>query len=209
MTASRRPGIAWWLLAIAATAVGSYGITLRDARPSGDAVPGMPWLDEVHFALGGVALVLGVWGFRRDVLARRPAVHRSVGLIYVAAVNVSGIAALLMAVYSLGGLIGHLGFGLLAVGWLLTTNVGWARIRARRVGDHRRWMVRSYALCCAAITLRIELGPLVAWTGSFERAYPIVAWLCWVPNLVFAEWWLRRRPVPAGGDRVQNSPSRT
>jgi len=23
---------------------------------------------------------------------------------------------------------------------------------------------------------------------EFSLAYPIIAWLCWVPNLVFAEW---------------------
>jgi hypothetical protein len=29
-------------------------------------------------------------------------------------------------------------------------------------------------------------------TGSSGLAYQIVSWSCWVPNLLFAEWWLAR-----------------
>jgi hypothetical protein len=27
----------------------------------------------------------------------------------------------------------------------------------------------------------------------FEEAYPAIAWLCWVPNLMVAEWAIVRR----------------
>jgi len=96
-----------------------------------------------------------------------------------------------MAVFSMGGLAGHLGFAVLALLWLTTTAIGWRMIhKGRVVLLHRRWMVRSYALCCAAITLRVELPLLAMATGDFAVAYPIVSWLCWVPNALFAEWWL-------------------
>ena len=29
----------------------------------------------------------------------------------------------------------------------------------------------------------------------FEVAYPAIAWLCWVPNLLVVEWLLRRQPT--------------
>ena len=58
---------------------------------------------------------------------------------------------------------------------------------------HRCWMIRSYALTFAAVTLRLEL-PLFFIFGGME--YPVassyVAWLCWVPNLFIAELYLRR-----------------
>jgi hypothetical protein len=28
----------------------------------------------------------------------------------------------------------------------------------------------------------------------FEVAYPIIAWVAWVPNLIVAEWWFNRGP---------------
>ncbi|MEQ9003518.1 MAG: DUF2306 domain-containing protein, partial [Pseudomonadales bacterium] len=61
------------------------------------------------------------------------------------------------------------------------------------IDGHRRWMVRNFALTFAAVTLRLELGLLTGALGwSFDHAYLTVAWLCWVPNLVVAEWWLLR-----------------
>jgi hypothetical protein len=54
-------------------------------------------------------------------------------------------------------------------------------------------MIRCFALALAAVTLRNELPMLLlAARLSFHAAYITVSWLCWVPNLIVAEWWLRR-----------------
>jgi hypothetical protein len=53
-------------------------------------------------------------------------------------------------------------------------------------------MVRSYALVCAAVTLRLELPLLSAAFGPM-LGYQLVSWACWLPNVGWAEWWLRRR----------------
>jgi hypothetical protein len=190
-SASLRPGWSWWLLAVLASATGAYAMALQDARRARDTVPGFPWCDEVHFFTGGLALAVGIWCFRRDVLVRHTKWHRRLGQLYMAATLLSGVTALAMAVYSSGGITAHLGFATLAVAWLASTLLGWHRIHRRRIAAHRRCMVHSYALCCAAITLRVDLPLLVLATGSFASAYPYVSWVCWVPNLVFAEWWLR------------------
>jgi len=68
---------------------------------------------------------------------------------------------------------------------------------------HWRWMVRSYALTAAAITLRIYLPRSMALHLPFQRAYPAIAWLCWIPNFLAAEaYLLTSRPainsVPLG-----------
>jgi len=196
MTA-RPAGAAWWILALFATAIGGYGVLTIDARQVTDAVPGLPWLDEVHFVTGGLALIVGVWGFRRDLLAKRRGLHKALGKLYMVCVLFSGVAAGAMACFAMGGLVPQVGFAVLAVLWLGTTFAGWRTIHKRKdVVAHRRWMVRSYALTCAAITLRIQLGPLAMLLQGFEPAYRIVAWSAWVPNALFAEWWLRRHPKP-------------
>jgi hypothetical protein len=58
-------------------------------------------------------------------------------------------------------------------------------------------MIRSYSLAFAAVTLRIYLPIAVAVMRiPFDQAYPAIAWLCWVPNLIVTEWWvLRRVPI--------------
>jgi hypothetical protein len=67
-------------------------------------------------------------------------------------------------------------------------------IREGDVTRHRRWMVRNFALTFAAVTLRLYL-PASAGAGlGFGPAYAAIAWLCWVPNLVVAEWIVRSLP---------------
>ena len=96
-----------------------------------------------------------------------------------------------MAGYAYGGAVTKLGFGGLGVALLTTTAMALFEIRRGNVAAHREWIIRSYALMFAAVTLRIELPLLIANLGGFDPAYRIVAWLCWVPNLLFAEVWVR------------------
>lgn len=83
------------------------------------------------------------------------------------------------------------GFGLLAVGWLITTFMGIISVRTGRISAHCEWMIRSYALTVAAITLRVYLVAIPVFHLQFELAYPAISWLCWVPNLIYAEMWIR------------------
>jgi hypothetical protein len=58
-------------------------------------------------------------------------------------------------------------------------------------------MVRNFALTFAAVTLRLWLPTAIIAGAPFELAYPVIAWLCWVPNLLLAELLLRQTPHPA------------
>lgn len=147
----------------------------------------------LHAVGASIALALGPLQFLDRLRARAPQWHRRLGYAYlVPGVAVGGVAGLLLARHSFGGIVSHLGFGLLAILWLFTGVMAVAAARARRFAAHRSWMVRNFALTFAAVTLRLYL-PLSAMSGlRFEDFYPAVAWLCWVPNLVFAEWWLLR-----------------
>jgi hypothetical protein len=62
---------------------------------------------------------------------------------------------------------------------------------------HRRWMIRSFALTAAAITLRMYLPLIFAFHWPFSIAYPAIAWLCWIPNALAAEVYLRFVPTPS------------
>ena len=55
----------------------------------------------------------------------------------------------------------------------------------------------SPSLTFAAVTLRLYLPFFFANGFSYTEASVYVAWMCWVPNLLAVEWWLRRsaRPV--------------
>ena len=141
-----------------------------------------------HILLGGLALLSGCTQFLPKLRQKRLALHRSLGKVYVASVLLSGCAGFGIAFAASGGLMGQLGFGTLSILWLFTTVQAFQAIRKRNISQHQNWMTRSYALCFAAVTLRLWLPIFLGAFGmSFDVAYPIIAWLCWVPNLAVAE----------------------
>jgi hypothetical protein len=152
-----------------------------------------PALLVLHLTGGAVAIAVGAFQLSTRIRARRIAVHRWLGRLYVLGVLVGGVASLLLAMRADGGLAARLGFGMLAVLWLGSTGTAYIHIRNRRIELHRAWMLRSFALTFAAVTLRIWL-PLSQAAGiPFQEAYTAIAWLCWVPNLVVVEWFILRR----------------
>jgi hypothetical protein len=54
-------------------------------------------------------------------------------------------------------------------------------------------MIRNYALTFAGVMLRLWMPILVSLGVEFLAAYTVVAWLCWIPNLLVVEWMIRRR----------------
>jgi uncharacterized membrane protein len=141
-----------------------------------------------HVAGAIGALALGPLQFSARIRSRRIALHRWIGRTYLVGVSVGGLGGLYMACFAYGGPVARFGFGVLALVWLYTGAQAYAAARRRAIVTHRAWMVRNFALTFAAVTLRIYL-PVSAIAGiQFDVAYPIIAWLCWVPNLAVAEW---------------------
>ena len=145
-----------------------------------------------HAGAALVALAVGPFQFSDRLRRRSPQVHRRMGYAYFAGVFLGGGVGLFSALGAEGGLSARVGFLLLGVGWLASAWMALAAIRRGDVAGHREWMVRNFALTFAAVTLRIWLPALTVATGSFIDAYRTVAWLCWVPNAVVAEFLVRR-----------------
>ncbi len=154
----------------------------------------------LHIIPGGLALLVGWPQFSSKIRTRHISLHRVLGKIYILSVAVSGFSGLYISFEATGGIFAKLGFACLALAWLFTSFMAWKAIVKRDINDHQHWMIRSFALCFAAVTLRIWL-PIFTIAGiPFLTAYVIIAWLCWVPNSLFAEflvWKLKRRAVPA------------
>ncbi len=145
-----------------------------------------------HIGFAPVALAVMPFQFNARLRAGRPRLHRWLGRVYALAILISGVAGISLAINSAAGPVAGMGFGLLAVLWLATTaRAVWLAMQ-RRIAEHQVWMIRSAALTFAAVTLRLYL-PLLAVGFGFETGYLLVAWLCWVPNLIVVEWWLARR----------------
>ncbi len=151
-----------------------------------------------HIVASPIALAVGAFQFMPGLRAKHPALHRTLGRIYGLAILIGGAAALIMAPNSNGGIVSVIGFGMLSVLWVGATFQAIRHAIARRLALHRIWMIRSFALTFAAVTLRLELQPLMQWGGlEYNEAIQVTAWLCWVPNLIFVEWWTKASSMPA------------
>lgn len=147
----------------------------------------------LHIMLGGLALLAGWSQFLKKSRSKYLSTHRLLGKVYMIAVVISGISGLYIAIYAEGGIVAKTGFAGLAISWLFTTIKAFLDVRKGNITGHQQWMVRSYALTFAAVTLRIWLPMFQYGFGmDFLSAYVIIAWLCWVPNLLWAEWKVRR-----------------
>lgn len=192
-----------WFVLLLSIGVAGYGLYAYLALTPGTTVhPEMkaayaahPVRIVLHVAFSAVALLVGPLQFFPG-LRRRVRLHRALGYIYFTGVLGGGLSGLATAFIAYGGLVGRTGFGLLAVAWLWSGLAALAAIRRRDFAAHERWAVRSFALCFAAVTLRLWLPLAMASGLRFEDFYPAVAWLCWVPNLLLVEWVLLRPSRP-------------
>ena len=186
--------LGWGVMAFLSVAIAAISARYFSFNPAQAAEPFRarvaghdPWL-FLHIGGGIIALALGPFQFSRLLRTRYLALHRWMGRIYLLAVGIGGTAGFRMAMESVGGLPTHVGFGLLAIVWLISSAMAYVRIRQRKIQSHREWMIRSFALTFAAVTLRLwvplSMGLL---KPDFMQVYITVSWLCWVPNLLIAE----------------------
>jgi uncharacterized membrane protein len=185
----------WGVLSFLASIIGI--VSLRYALPHIPHPAPLPnfWIHRraliVHAVSASLALLLGPWQFLPGFRQRHLQLHRLIGRTYALSLLTAAVSAIWIAPHAAAGRISAAGFLSLAVGWLFTTSMGIAAIRRHDVATHRRWMIRSYALTAAAITLRLYLPGIPLFHWSFQIAYPAISWLCWVPNLLAAEAWIR------------------
>ncbi len=194
--------IGWMFLALLCLGIAAYSARylLHPPRTPGEALGnplGVPWL-FIHIAGSVTALVLGSLQFLPALRRGASPPHRWIGRVYVMACLVGGGAGLILAAGSSAGPIASAGFGSLAVLWIAANLLGWRAAVQGRFAEHRRWMIRSWALTLAAVTLRLYLPLVMILDLPFVPWYRAISFLAWVPNLLAAELWLRRSSSKAG-----------
>lgn len=187
-----------WLAVLITIGVAGYGVfsglNLIPLTPPAIAQAAInPVAMALHMLSGGMALAVASLQLLLIKIQGSVRWHRVLGWMYVASVLMSGFAAFALFGSSIGGLNADLGFSLLSAAWLLATVRAIQHARNQNWAAHQRWMIRSFSLCFAAVTLRISLGAFFALGVPFEQFYTALAWLCWVPNLVVVEWFLLKR----------------
>jgi uncharacterized membrane protein len=158
------------------------------------------WL-LAHTFFGLLATVLGPLQFVRPLRNRNPALHRTVGKVYLLSVLLAAVCAIaLVATVQIGeaypwtsrsyqwGLL--LGAGL----WLATGAIAYRAIRRREFDRHRAWMIRNYTVTFFFITFFAVLD-LALYAGRedvYAHTGPLV-FACLLLPLAIVESLLRLR----------------
>jgi len=189
----------WYVLVLLALVNGVFA--MRYLLPRAPLPALLPNVDShrvlltVHASSAGVAIALGPFLIASGFQRRWRSVHRKAGWLYSIAVFASGIVAIPLALHAAFGAIAGAGFFILAVLWITVTAIAVRMAAKRRFDRHRSWMLRSYALTAAAITLRLLLPASSLLGVSAGLSYRTAAWMCWLINLTFIEIYLLLRPV--------------
>ncbi|MBS1512910.1 MAG: DUF2306 domain-containing protein [Bacteroidetes bacterium] len=142
-----------------------------------------------------LVLCAGFTQFSNYVLKHHRNLHRIMGKVYAYDILfINFPAGMIMAVYANGLLPTKIAFVILDSLWFLFTLKAVSAIRKGNVKAHKQFMIRSFALSCSAVTLRWWK---IVLSHSFHfdplTLYMIDAWMGFVPNLLFAEWLIRRK----------------
>lgn len=168
-----------------------------------------PWLGYIHIAPGVVYLLGAPLQVSRRFRTRHYDVHRRLGRVLLTCALVSGVFALLFGIpFAWGGATESVATVVFGTWFLACLVLAFRAIRRDDVPQHRRWMIRAFAVGIGIGTIRIWVG---IFTGVHQAAsggtaepipdpgtFGLAFWLAFTMHVVAAEWWLRRTPALTG-----------
>lgn len=159
-----------------------------------------PWLTYVHLTPGILYLLGAPVQLAYRIRSRHYTFHRRLGRVLLSAGLLSGVFALALgAVDPFGGTWEALATYVFGSWFLVCLLLAFRAIRGDDVVNHRRWMIRAFAMGVGVGTIRIWVGLFEA-TGlfDFQDGFAIAFWLAFAMHAVIAELWIRNTPHPPG-----------
>lgn len=168
-----------------------------------------PWVSYLHIGLGAVYLLGAPLQLSRRFRTRHYDVHRRLGRVLLACGLLTGVFALVFGVqFSWGGVIEASATVIFGLWFLASLVLAFRAIRRGDVPQHRRWMIRAFAVGVGIGTIRIWIGiftaVVLASAGDSDPTLPepvgfgIAFWLAFTMHVAIGEWWLRRTPALDG-----------
>ncbi|MEV6997420.1 DUF2306 domain-containing protein [Streptomyces sp. NPDC093982] len=163
----------------------------------------------IHIVGSTVAIITCVLQVWPSLRRRKPHIHRLSGRLYVlAGIYPAASTALVLTLVWPYAPLNAASDILTSILWLSITTYGFVLARQGRTADHRRWMLRSFALTMTVVSNTILLLP-IGWVvkpllhshfaGDEEVMLQVWSgldvWLGWTLALLLVEWWLEREQL--------------
>lgn len=154
----------------------------------------------LHFAAGGIILMLGSIQLIKSIRVRYPALHRWIGRIYVLSCLLAAVGGSTFIIMkgTIGGTVMNIGFALYGILMLIAAIETYRHAAKGRIAKHRAWAIRLYALAIGSWLYRMDygfwlmltdgLGHTEQFSGPFDKVMPF---FFYIPNLIVAEVFIR------------------
>lgn len=149
----------------------------------------------VHVLTSIFCLLAGFTQFNNNLLNLRPDIHRTIGKLYIGTILLfAAPSGFFIGLFANGGLFSKISFVALALFWFYFTLKAFTAIKGKNILSHQKFMYRSFALTCSAITLRLWKVIIVYFFHpSPMDVYQIIAWLGWIPNILIIEYYIAKK----------------
>jgi hypothetical protein len=148
------------------------------------------WVLIAHITAGGGALILGIIQFWPKLRSYSGKLHRLIGLLYLLAILVSSICAMILAFTTAYTLRWPYAFSLQVWSgvWISSTFIAYYTALKKRYKSHQVWMTRSYIVTIAFLISGLAFkSPIVQQLGSVTEIFPPLIWMGWALPLYVYE----------------------
>jgi hypothetical protein len=147
------------------------------------------WVLISHISAGGGALILGIIQFWPKLRSYSWKLHRIIGVLYLLAILVSSIGAMILAsttAYELGWAYAF-SLQIWAGVWISSTFIAYYTALKKRYKQHQDWMTRSYIVTIAFLISGLAFkSPIIQQLGNIVEIFPSLIWMGWaVPLYVY------------------------
>lgn len=147
------------------------------------------WVIIAHITAGGGSILLGLIQFWKKLRNYSWKIHRIIGILYLLAVLVSGLSALILAFTTAYEVNLPYAFALQiwVTVWISTTAIAYFYAIRKRFKLHEEWMNRSYIVTIAFVISGLILKiPFIQSLGSFGEISTSLIWFGWtVPMYIY------------------------
>ncbi|NRB49779.1 MAG: DUF2306 domain-containing protein [Saprospiraceae bacterium] len=158
----------------------------------------------IHFAAGGLILILGCIQLITYIREKYPAWHRWLGRIYVVASLLTAVGGLLFIFIkgTVGGIVMDIGFAGYGLAMFLCAIETIRHARKQDFDRHRAWAIRLFALAIGSWLYRMDYGFWFLFTdglghsNSFQGPFDyFMDFFFYIPNLLVAEVFIGRKAL--------------
>ncbi|HXV70681.1 MAG TPA: DUF2306 domain-containing protein [Acidimicrobiia bacterium] len=169
-----------------------------------------PILAYLHILPGAIYLLGAPMQISRRFRSANYERHGRVGRVVLVAGLTTGVMALVVGVaMPFGGIAETSASTSFGIYFITALVLAYRAIRSGRVTEHRRWMIRAFAIGVGVGLIRIVIGVGEAMGIGIADSFGAAFWIAFVTMAVVAEIWLRIRPdeIRLQLDEVELGPS--